>query len=107
VDSAPPFKLMLVDLTRMERIAMLEFPENLTSPESLVFSPDGTRLFFPNPLKGHILYVRDLRAMREQLAAMNLDWDLPPYPPAPATGSPIPWKVEVDIGELVQSPPEK
>ena len=48
---------------------------------SLSFNPDGTQLAIA---EGHsALRVWDLRAIREQLALMRLDWDLPPYPSKP------------------------
>lgn len=100
----PPLRLMLVDLTRLERLATLECPENVVGPESLAFTPDGTRLIFPNLKEGHILYAWDLREIRTQLASMNLDWDLPPYPPATSMERPAPLQVEVDLGELAPTP---
>lgn len=44
--------------------------------------------------------VWDLRVIRKRLAAMNLDWDLPPYPPPTSVGPARPLKVEIDLGEL-------
>jgi hypothetical protein len=40
------------------------------------------------------LHVWDLRLIRQRLAAMGLDWDLPPYEPAAQPAAP-PLKVEV------------
>jgi tetratricopeptide (TPR) repeat protein len=42
----------------------------------------------------------DLRGIRRQLAEIRLDWDLPPYPAAPARQEEgaTPLKVEVDLG---------
>jgi hypothetical protein len=42
------------------------------------FTPDGTKLI----VMGDGLCVWDLRLIREQLLAMGLDWDWPPFPPA-------------------------
>ncbi|MDA1275773.1 MAG: hypothetical protein O2960_17275 [Verrucomicrobia bacterium] len=43
----------------------------------LSFSPDGTRLAAAAETKQIQLW--DLRWIRRQLAAMNLDWESPPY----------------------------
>jgi eukaryotic-like serine/threonine-protein kinase len=66
-------------------LATLEAPE----PQdiiSLAFNPDGTQLAVVSD-HGPI-HLWDLRLIRQQLARMNLDWELPPYPPAtlPASG---------------------
>jgi serine/threonine protein kinase/WD40 repeat protein len=45
---------------------------------SLTFSPDGTQLAVAEGLSAVRLW--DLRYIREELAKMHLDWDLPPYP---------------------------
>jgi WD40 repeat protein len=51
------------------------------------FNPDGTRLVV---LEGdRRLRVWDLRRLRQELAKMNLDWELPPYPPAPDLPPPV------------------
>jgi WD40 repeat protein/serine/threonine protein kinase len=54
--------------------------------QPLGFSPDGDRLVV---LADGRPRVWDLRLVRTQLADLGLDWDLPPYPPAPAAGSPV------------------
>jgi WD40 repeat protein len=53
----------------------------------LCFSPDGVQLAVTFGSGGAQLW--DLRAVRRQLAGLNLDWDLPPYPPAPPARSPL------------------
>ena len=100
-DSAPPLKLTLVDPNTLEQLATLECSEDIVIPVSMSFTPDGTRLVFPHPRQGNILCIWDLRAVREQLKTMNLDWDLPPYPSAELdVKSPRPLRVEIDLGEL-------
>jgi len=100
-DSAPPLKLTLVDLNTLEQLATLECPEDIVIPVSMSFTPDGTRLVFPHPRQGNILCIWDLRAVREQLKTMNLDWDLPPYPSAELdVKSPQRLRVEIDLGML-------
>jgi WD40 repeat protein len=51
----------------------------------LSFSRDGVRLAVA--AENHLVRVWDLRLIRRQLAAIDLDWDLPPYPPAPDRGT--------------------
>jgi serine/threonine protein kinase/WD40 repeat protein len=56
------------------------------------FSPDGTRVAVGTG--NHTIHVWDLRSLRRGLADLDLDWDLPPYPPAaPAPTTPL--RVEV------------
>ncbi len=58
--------------------------------QQLAFSPDGTCLFALRRTKGDI-EIWDLRQIRRELAARQLDWDLPPYPNAidtPASEAP-------------------
>ena len=64
----------------------------------ICFGPDGTRLVsICNDSQS--IHVWDLSAIREQLARMELDWDLPPYP-LPVPGFAAPLRVEVDLGDL-------
>src|SRR5438105_3316980 len=50
-----------------------------TAKSSLAFNADGTQLAACESRDA--LRIWDLRQIREQLADMGLDWDLPPYPP--------------------------
>jgi len=95
-----PVQLSLISLAGLKNIATLEMSGNSSGPESLAFTPDGTQLIFPRPQEGHIVYIWDLRSIREQLAEMNLDWDLPPYPPPAPPESIKAFRVKVDLGEL-------
>ncbi len=63
----------------------------------LCFSQDGSRLA-AHAADG-LIHVWDLRRTRHQLAAMKLDWELPPLP-APAGDANAPVRVDVDLGEL-------
>lgn len=47
------------------------------------FAADGTQLTLTTQ-EGTAIHVWNLRSIRDQLSAMGLDWDLPPYPPADA-----------------------
>jgi WD40 repeat protein len=54
----------------------------------LCFSPKGDRLAVGS--EPGYFHLWDLRQVREQLATLHLDWDLPPYPPEPlARTSPL------------------
>lgn len=44
----------------------------------------GSRLIWPTLPDSVIIW--DLRKLREELTALGLDWDMPPYPPAPGHG---------------------
>jgi hypothetical protein len=61
-------------------VAVLSAPEPLLI-HLLSFSPDGSRLAV---LAGDISQMWDLRAVRERLQELGLDWDQSPYPEAPA-----------------------
>jgi hypothetical protein len=41
--------------------------------------PDGTRLAVAT--QHNLIALWDLRRLREELTALGLDWDMPPYPP--------------------------
>jgi serine/threonine protein kinase/WD40 repeat protein len=71
-------------------------------PISQCFTTDGAQLITSNREEGTI-QIWNLRAIREQLAAMGLDWELPPYPP-PKDADTTPLKVEVDLGGLGMTP---
>jgi WD40 repeat protein len=53
----------------------------------LVFSPDSAILVVSQTQpaqKAPLVILWDLRLIRRELAAMNLDWDAPPFPPVPS-----------------------
>jgi hypothetical protein len=78
----------------------------LTAPEQarlkpFRFTPDGPQLIAVGE-ETRTLYIFDLRAIREGLAELDLDWDAPPYPPAAAlSNAPPPLQITVDLGLLV------
>jgi hypothetical protein len=71
----------LVDPATGREYATLQAP-NLDNLGWLRFSPDGSQLV---TLAGspRLLQVWDLRLIRAQLAALGLDWPLPPFPTSP------------------------
>jgi WD40 repeat protein len=74
----------LVDPASGAQFATLE-PAERGHFNRLGFSQDGSVLAVEGP--GGTIHLWDLRLIRSELAAMNLDWELPPYPGvvAPAT----------------------
>src|SRR5262249_7530683 len=70
--------IQLFDLASGKQLAALEPPHalNLTW---LAFAPDGGALAAG---ADDVVRLVDLRLIRQQLAAMRLDWDLPPLPTA-------------------------
>ncbi len=85
--------LRLVELKTGQEIARLEAPdESVMIP--LCFSADGS-LLVAYGTETQTLPLWDLRALREELAARGLDWDRPPYPPAPPRKA-APVRLEVD-----------
>jgi len=76
----------LVDATKgWEEIVTLNSPDP-EIPNWLEFSADGSQLAVVT--QGHLIYIWDLRAIRDQLAGMDLDWELPPYPSSRAMLAP-------------------
>jgi serine/threonine protein kinase/WD40 repeat protein len=67
-------------------LARLEAPEQ-TRLQPAAFSPDGTRLIAVG-IDTQALHVWDLGRLREQLAAIDLDWDAPDYAAADWASTP-------------------
>jgi WD40 repeat protein len=72
-------QILLCDAATGQHLATLETPgrKDLTG---LTLSPDGSRLAMATT--DDVLGLWDLRRLREQLAALGLDWETPPYPVA-------------------------
>jgi WD40 repeat protein/serine/threonine protein kinase/tetratricopeptide (TPR) repeat protein len=92
-----PYVVKLFAPTDGRQLAALEAP-NLHPIAHLCFSPDGSQL--AAACTTHVVQVWDLRRLRRQLAAMGLDWESPPYPPAPATWTRPPLQMRVLLGDL-------
>jgi WD40 repeat protein len=86
----------LVDPSSGREYARLEDPNQARATPS--FSPDGSRLILTG-IEGHAVRVWDLRALREELAKLDLDWDMLAYPPADPRADPKPLQVQVDLGD--------
>jgi WD40 repeat protein/tetratricopeptide (TPR) repeat protein len=98
VEDTPGAVRLLRPQDRTE-LTRLEAPEQ-TRLMPRCFTPDGTRLIAVG-VETQALHVWDLRAVRECLAELGLDWDLPPYPPAAAEPVTPPLTVSVHYGDLM------
>src|SRR5262249_55003140 len=88
----------LVALDDDREVVRLEGPDhNRVIPSC--FSPDGTRLVTFG-IDWHSLQVWDSRALRAELATLGLDWEAPPFPPAPQSANHHAPEVTVDLGNL-------
>jgi serine/threonine protein kinase/WD40 repeat protein len=98
-DADKVFRLVEAETDRT--VARLESPD-LSSVESAVFTPDGSRLVVTTR-EGPAVHVWDLRAIRRKLAGMRLDWEAPSFPEvdtAAGAGPPPPLTAVVDLGGL-------
>jgi len=85
--------LRLIDVRQGRDLAWFEEPN-----QELIgfhrFSPDGTRLITISSGSEGGIHVWDLRAIRRQLKALDLDWEAPEYPPEPRpTQTPLRLKI--------------
>jgi WD40 repeat protein len=95
----PSGSIKLVEPATDRLIATLEDP-SATNALSAVFTHDGSRLIYTSrdSLSAHVW---DLRAIRRQLAELDLDWDWPRIPePEAAQPAEEPLRLEIDLGEL-------
>jgi len=86
----------LVDPSSGREYARLEDPNQARAVPR--FSLDGSRLILTG-IEGHAVRVWDLRALREELAKLDLDWDVLAYPPADPRADQKPLQVQVDLGD--------
>jgi hypothetical protein len=82
----------LVDTRTGRPLATLSAGDDLTI-NSFAFSPDSTRLAVG--LQDNTIQLWDLRALREQLGKIGLDWDQPPYPARKKSADAKPLQVRV------------
>jgi len=85
--------IRLLNLATQKELARLENPVQERASE-LIFTPDGTKLIATS-MDSRIVHVWDLRAIREELVNLGLDWNRPQYP---AVQTPLP--VNLDFGDL-------
>ena len=93
-------KIQLLETSTEKLIATLEAPGAI-GIWRFRFSPDGSHLAVVQWDQQVRLW--DLRLIRQELAQMNLDWDLPPYPPILREAS-LPAKLEVEQDPGNQTP---
>jgi WD40 repeat protein len=86
----------LVDPSSGREYARLEDPNQARAVPR--FSLDGSRLIVTG-IDGFAVSVWDLRALREELARIDLDWDMLAYPPADPRADQKPLQVQVDLGD--------
>ena len=86
-------QIELLDTASGTELARLETPERVPL-EHISFSPDGTHLACCTISEQIELW--DLRLIREELAAMKLDWDEPPYPPVAHEDKTKPVTMEIE-----------
>jgi WD40 repeat protein len=89
-----PGIIHLRDAANNRLVAKLEDPHG--DHGWMKFSPDGTQLV----VYGKLVHVWDLRAIRQRLKKMGLDWDWPEYRRADPAGETRPLRVEIVAGPL-------
>ena len=96
-----PAVIHLKEVATGRTVAKLEDPHG-DRAGWMGFTPDGTQLVVAAPY-AKAIHVWDLRAIRQRLKAMGLDWDWPEFPPAdPKAKAAGPVKVEVLPGDLAE-----
>jgi len=94
-------KIQLLETRTEKMLAALEAPGTIVMTKCQ-FSPDGSQLAVVQFDQQVQLW--DLRLLRQELAQMHLDWDLPPYPPANPTASAGPVTLEVEPDDASPAP---
>ncbi len=85
--------VQLWDAATWQQLATLETPGQ-KDLVGLALSPDGSRLALVTVDEALSLW--DLRRLRQELAALGLDWEMPPYPPEPDDDQAVaPLQVEI------------
>ena len=88
----------LMDPASGRELAHLENPYQEQAIR-IVFSPDGAFLVTIGG-ESYPIHVWDLRRIRRQLAQLDLDWDLPPFPPESPAWSNGPLQLQVEWGDM-------
>jgi WD40 repeat protein len=79
-------RIELRDPATLRHLATMQTP-GLANLTGLGLSADGTRVAASTD--DNMLALWDLRRLRQQLTALELDWELPPYPPEEQPGEPV------------------
>jgi serine/threonine protein kinase/WD40 repeat protein len=86
-------RIHLHDAATLRQLATLEAPGAIDLT-GLSLSPDGTRLAAAT--QQDVVALWDLRRLRQELAALDLDWEMLPYPPAKPVAEAA-WPLTVEI----------
>jgi WD40 repeat protein len=89
--------VVLIEVNTGRHVAMLDLPEKPPVYVGLRFTSDGSRLVAAVDHMGCCVW--DIRALRDRLAALGLDWDQPPLAKPPRAKL-NPLRVEFDLGTL-------
>jgi WD40 repeat protein len=79
-------RIDLHDAATLRRLAALEIP-GPASLSGVSLSPDGTRLAATTD--HNVIALWNLRRIRQELATLGLDWDMPSYPPSGHAAEPV------------------
>jgi WD40 repeat protein len=90
--------LRLVDVSSGREFARLEDPKQRRTA-LITFHPDGTKLLTTSG-EYDAIHVWDLRAIRQELAKLGLDWNRLAFPPQNDSPGPAALRLTVDLGEL-------
>jgi serine/threonine protein kinase/WD40 repeat protein len=88
-----PGVVHLKDAASHRTVARLEDPHG-DRAGWMSFTPDGTQLVVAAPY-AKAVHVWDLRAIRQRLKGMGLDWHWPEFPPAAADAAPAPVTIKI------------
>jgi serine/threonine protein kinase/WD40 repeat protein len=95
-------KIQLLETITEKPLATLEAPGSIVIGR-FKFSPDGSHLAATQ--NDQQVQLWDLRLIRQELAQMDLDWDMPPYPlPGEAATIPVTLDIEPDSDSQTAAP---
>jgi WD40 repeat protein/tRNA A-37 threonylcarbamoyl transferase component Bud32 len=94
-----PSVVRLVRTTTGQEVARLTAPEQ-TRLGPQCFTPDGS-LLITHGGESEALHIFDLRAIREQLRELGLDWSDEPLPPRPPVAR-EPLQITVELGDFLK-----
>jgi WD40 repeat protein len=91
-------RIEIYNASTLRRLATLTMPTGPANLTGLAFSPDGTRLAAATDYNMVALW--DLRRLRRELIALDLDWEMPLYPPSGRDSEPV----EALVAEVISTP---
>jgi len=95
-------KIQLLETSTEKTLALLDAPGTIAMVKCQ-FSPDGSQLAAVQYDQQAQLW--DLRQLRQELAQMHLDWDLPPFPPVAKKAATSPVTLELEPDPSRHEPP--